>query len=88
KGRVLLDPANWAKDGATALDAWAPSDDGATVAYSVQDGGSDWRTIRFVRTVDGKVLDDEIKWVKFSGLDWVGSDAVVYSRFAEPKAGE
>lgn len=88
RGRVLLDPAGWAKDGATALDAWAPSDDGATVAYSVQDGGSDWRTIRFVRTVDGKVLDDEIKWVKFSGLDWVGSDAVVYSRFAEPKAGE
>ena len=41
KGRVLLDPASWAKDGATALDAWEPSDNGAVVAYSVQDGGSD-----------------------------------------------
>ncbi|WP_408590023.1 prolyl oligopeptidase family serine peptidase [Novosphingobium sp.] len=88
KGRVLLDPASWAKDGATALDAWAPSDDGATVAYSVQDGGSDWRTIKFVRSADGAALADEIKWVKFSGLYWVGNDAVIYSRFAEPKAGE
>ena len=87
KGRVLLDPASWAKDGATALDAWEPSDNGAVVAYSVQDGGSDWRTVKFVRTADGAVLADEIKWVKFSGLAWVGNDAVLTSRFAEPKEG-
>ncbi len=88
KGRVLLDPNTWAKDGATALDAWAPSDDGRLLAYSVQDGGSDWRTVKFVGVADGKPLADELKWVKFSGLAWLGNDALLYSRFAEPKEGQ
>jgi prolyl oligopeptidase len=88
KGRVLLDPNTWAKDGATALDAWAPSDDGRLLAYSVQDGGSDWRTVKFATVADGKPLADELKWVKFSGLAWLGNDAVLYSRFAEPKPGQ
>jgi len=88
KGRVLLDPNTWAKDGATALDAWAPSDDGRLLAYSVQDGGSDWRTVKFVTVADGQPLADELKWVKFSGLAWLGNDALLYSRFAEPKPGE
>lgn len=87
KGRVLLDPNTWAKDGATALDAWAPSDDGQVLAYSVQDGGSDWRTVRFAKVADGAALPDELKWVKFSGLAWLGNDAVLYSRFPEPKEG-
>lgn len=88
EGRVLLDPNGWAKDGATALDAWEPSPDGATLAYTVQDGGSDWRTMKFVGAGDGKALADEIKWVKFSDIAWVGNDGVLYSRFEAPKEGE
>nr|WP_232280881.1 prolyl oligopeptidase family serine peptidase [Novosphingobium nitrogenifigens] len=84
KGRVLIDPNGWAHDGATALDQWAPSDDGALVAYSVQDGGSDWRRVGFLRVADGTVLADTLQWVKFSGLSWLGDDALVYSRFPEP----
>ncbi|WP_082703666.1 prolyl oligopeptidase family serine peptidase [Novosphingobium sp. Fuku2-ISO-50] len=84
KGRVLLDPNTWAGDGATALDSWEPSDDGSLVAYSVQDGGSDWRTVHVVRVVDGTVLPDTLKWVKFSALAWLGSEALIYSRFPEP----
>ena len=84
KGRVLLDPNTWAGDGATALDDWQPSDDGSLVAYSVQDGGSDWRTVQVVRVADGTVLPDTLKWVKFSALAWIGEHALVYSRFAEP----
>lgn len=88
EGRVLLDPNNWASDGATALDAWEPSPDGATVAYTVQDGGSDWRTMKFVHAADGKPLVDELKWVKFSAIAWVGNDGVLYSRFEAPREGE
>jgi prolyl oligopeptidase len=83
-GRVLLDPNTWAGDGATALDDWEPSDDGSLVAYCVQDGGSDWRTVHVVRVADGAVLTDTLSWVKFSALAWVGETALVYSRFAEP----
>ncbi len=84
--RVLIDPNTWAKDGATALDSWVPSKDGKLLAYSVQDGGSDWRTIRVIDTRTGAVLPDEIKWAKFTNISWVG-DGFLYSRFAAPQEG-
>ncbi|MEP6868187.1 MAG: S9 family peptidase, partial [Novosphingobium sp.] len=84
---LLLDPNTWAKDGATALDAWVPSHDGRTLAYSVQDGGSDWRTIRVLDVRTGKPLADEIKWAKFTEIAWVGNSGFLYSRFPEPEAG-
>ncbi len=88
KPRLLIDPNSWAKDGATALDDWTPSHDGKRLAYSVQDGGSDWRTIKVLDVRSGKVLADEIKWAKFTNIAWVGSEGFLYSRFAEPKPGE
>jgi prolyl oligopeptidase len=39
KDRVLIDPNTWAKDGATALDAWVASKNGKFLAYAIQDGG-------------------------------------------------
>jgi prolyl oligopeptidase len=88
KPRLLLDPNGWAADGATALDAWKPSDDGRFLLYSVQDGGSDWRILRVLDVRTGKALSDEIRWAKFTGLAWVGSEGFLYSRFPEPKEGE
>jgi prolyl oligopeptidase len=85
----LLDPNSWSKDGATALDEWRPSNNGDLLLYSVQDGGSDWRTLHVLDVVTGKRLDDEIKWVKFSQLAWDGDGkGFFYSRFPEPKEGE
>ena len=85
--RVLIDPNSWAKDGATALDSWVPSKNGKLLAYSIQDGGSDWRSIRVLDSTTGKILSDEIKWAKFTNISWVGNDGFLYSRFAEPKEG-
>ncbi len=85
--RILIDPNKWAKDGATALDSWVPSKNGKLLAYSIQDGGSDWRTIRVLDTKTGTVLPDEIKWAKFTNISWVGNEGFLYSRFAEPKEG-
>jgi prolyl oligopeptidase len=88
KERELLDPNRWAKDGATALDEWRPSNNGDLLLYSVQDGGSDWRTLRVIDVTTGKALDDEIKWVKFSDLSWDGDGrGFYYSRFPAPKEG-
>jgi prolyl oligopeptidase len=86
--RLLIDPNAWASDGATALAGWEPSDNGKLLAYSVQDGGSDWRTIRILDVRTGKVLADEVKWSKFSGIAWIGNKGFLYSRFPEPKAGQ
>lgn len=87
--RVLIDPNGWAKDGATALAEWAPSDDGSKLVYAIQDGGSDWRTVKVLDAATGKVLDDEVKWVKYSGLSWAGDGSgFYYSRFAAPADGQ
>lgn len=85
KARLLLDPNAWAKDGATALDAWEPSQQGRYLLYSVQDGGSDWRILHVMDTASGKVLEDELRWVKFSALAWIGEEGFLYSRFPAPE---
>lgn len=85
--KLLIDPNAWAKDGATALDAWVPSKNGKLLAYSIQDGGSDWRTIKVLDVTTGKDLGDGIKWAKFTGIAWVGSEGFLYSRFPEPQPG-
>ena len=88
EGRVLIDPNTWSTDGATALDSWIPSKDGTKLIYSIQDGGSDWRTVRVLDVATGKPLNDEIKWVKFSALEWAdGGAGFIYSRFPEPAEG-
>ncbi|RYD81492.1 MAG: S9 family peptidase, partial [Sphingomonadales bacterium] len=88
KERMLLDPNDWARDGATALDEWRPSNDGNLLLYSVQDGGSDWRILRVLDVVTGKRLDDEIKWAKFTALAWdADGKGFYYSRFPAPRTG-
>ena len=87
-GRLLIDPNTWSKDGATALAEWAPSEDGKTLLYSIQDGGTDWRTLRLVDVATSKQLSDEIKWVKTSAGEWLkDGSGFFYSRFPEPAAG-
>jgi len=88
EGRVLIDPNGWAKDGATALAEWTPSEDGKHLLYSVQDGGTDWRIVRVMDVATGKDLADEIRWVKFSALDWAkDGSGFYYSRFPQPAEG-
>ncbi len=87
-GRMLLDPNTWAKDGATALAEWAPSDDGRYLAYAVQDGGSDWRTIKVVDATTGRELPDRVEWAKFTSIAWKpDGSGFFYSRFEKPAEG-
>ncbi len=88
EGRVLIDPNPWSKDGATALAEWEPNEQGTKLLYAIQDGGTDWRTLKVRDVATGKDLADEIKWVKFSGLSWAkDGSGFYYSRFPAPKAG-
>jgi prolyl oligopeptidase len=88
EGRVLIDPNGWSKDGATALAEWLPSEDGKLLAYSIQDGGTDWRTIKVIDTATGKETGDEISWAKYTmGLSWAkDGSGFFYSRYPEPPA--
>ncbi|MES2158083.1 MAG: prolyl oligopeptidase family serine peptidase [Pseudomonadota bacterium] len=87
--RLLIDPNDWAGDGASALAEWTPSPDGRYLAYAVQEAGSDWRTLRVLDVGSGKTLEDRVEWVKFSQTAWDGrGEGFFYSRFAAPAPGE
>jgi prolyl oligopeptidase len=86
---LLVDPNTWSEDGTVALASYYPSPDGRHLAYLVQDGGSDWRTGRVMDIETREVLDDELEWLKFTGLSWAkDGSGFYYSRYPSPETGE
>lgn len=86
--RVVIDPNEWSRDGATALAEWAPSEDASYLAYATQEGGTDWRTIRVLEVDSGTILGDEVKWARFTNIAWTKDSAgFFYSRNPEPEKG-
>jgi prolyl oligopeptidase len=84
--KMLLDPNTWSKDGTVALAGLEASDDAKYLAYGVAEAGSDWNTWHVFDVNTAKTLDDELKWVKFSGASWTRDNkGFYYSRFPEPK---
>lgn len=84
--KVLLDPNTFSEDGTVALSAVVPSRDGKYLAYSTNDGGSDWQKISVLDLASGQKLADEIKWVKFSSIAWY-KNGFFYSRYDAQKEG-
>ena len=86
EAELLIDPNTWSEDGTVAMASYFPSPDGKHVAYLVQDGGSDWRQARIIEVGSGAVLDDELDWLKFTGLSWAkDGSGFYYSRYPETK---
>jgi prolyl oligopeptidase len=87
--KVLIDPNKLSADGTVAMASWEPSRDGKLVAYSIADGGSDWRTWKVRDVATGEDLKDEVRWVKFSEVSWLpDGSGFYYGRYAAPKPGE
>ena len=86
--KQLIDPNGWSADGATALAEWTPSEDGKLLAYSIQDGGTDWRTVKVMDVATGKTRKDELKWLKYGGnVAWAkDGSGFYYSRYPAPPA--
>ncbi len=85
--RVLLDPNTLSSDGTIALSGLSVSDDGKLMAYSLSASGSDWQEWRVRDVETSKDLEDQIKWVKFSGASWtLDNKGFFYSRYEEPKS--
>ncbi|MEM9366673.1 MAG: prolyl oligopeptidase family serine peptidase [Planctomycetota bacterium] len=87
--RLLIDPNQLSQDGTVALGSWVPSREGDLLAYSVADGGSDWRTWR-VRDVESREdRSDLLRWSKFSSAAWRhDGSGFYYCRYAAPLEGE
>ena len=86
---LLIDPNTWSEDGTVALAAYYPSPDGQHVAFTVQDGGSDWRTARVISVDTGEVVGSDLEWLKFTGLSWAADGSgFYYSRYPETSEDE
>ncbi len=86
--RILLNPATWSMDGTVTFAEWRASRDGERVAYAVQDGGSDWRTIRVLDAATGKVTSDVVSWARMTQIAWANDGSgFYYSRYPEPMPG-
>lgn len=86
EAKILLDPNALAADGTIALAGIGISKDGKYLAYSTASGGSDWNEIYVMEIESRKMLTDNIKWVKFSGISW-WKNGFFYSAYDAPKEG-
>ncbi len=85
EAKVLLDPNNFSKDGTISLGDVSVSPDGQKIAYSISDGGSDWRTWKVMDIETKEELIDKIEWSKFSYATWESdSSGFYYQKYEKP----
>ena len=85
---VFLDPNTFSDDATTSLGAISFSKDGKTAAYSISEGGSDWRKIIIIDTKSKTTKEDTLVDVKFSGISWYKNEGFYYSSYDKPKGSE
>jgi len=85
---VFLDPNKFSADGTISLGEMGFSGDGTLAAYSISEGGSDWRKVIVMNALTKEVIGDTLKDVKFSGIAWKGNEGFFYSSYDRPKGSE
>ncbi len=85
---VFLDPNTFKDDGTISLGALTFSEDGNISAYSISEGGSDWRKILIMDTETREIQEDTLKDIKFSGISWKGNEGFYYSSYDKPNGSE
>lgn len=88
KEEIFLDPNTFSKDGTTSLGGINFSKDGSLVAYSISEGGSDWRKVIVLEAKSKKIIGDTLVDVKFSGISWYKNDGFYYSSYDKPVGSE
>jgi len=79
--RVLIDPIAIDPSGATTLDAWQPSKEGALLAYQLSEGGDEESVLRVVDIATGALVDGPIDRCRYSPVGWLpGGEAYYYVR--------
>lgn len=87
ESEVYLDPNTFSDDGTVGLRGVYFTKDGTLSAHMISDGGSDWRKIITMDVLTGKILEDTLVDVKFSGLSWKGNDGFYYSSYDKEEEG-
>lgn len=85
---VFLDPNTFNEEGTISLGGLSFSEDGSKAAYSISEGGSDWRKVLIMNAETKEIIEDTLVDIKFSGLSWKANDGIFYSSYDKPKGSE
>lgn len=85
---VFLDPNTFSEDGTTSLAGLSFTEDGSRVAYSISEGGSDWRKVIVMDAASREIIEDTLVDIKFSGVSWRGNEGFYYSSYDKPEGSE
>ncbi len=88
KAEVFLDPNTFSEDGTISLGGLSFSENGSLAAYSISEGGSDWRKVLVMNAQRKEIIEDTIVDVKFSGISWLKNEGFYYSSYDKPKGSE
>ena len=85
---IFLDPNTFSEDGTVSLGGLNFSKNGKKAAYSISEGGSDWRKVIVIDAETKAVIGDTLKNIKFSGISWYKNDGFYYSSYDKPKGSD
>lgn len=85
---VFLDPNKFSEDGTVSLGGLSFTKDGKLAAYSISEGGSDWRKVLVMDAETKKITEDTLVDIKFSGISWKGNEGFYYSSYDKPRGSE
>lgn len=85
---VFLDPNTFKEDGTISLGGLSFSKNGELMAYSISEGGSDWRKIIVMDAETKEIKEDTLVDIKFSGMSWYKNEGFYYSSYEKPKGSE
>ena len=85
---TFINPNLFSKDKTTSLAGLSFSKSGKICAYSVSEGGSDWRKIIVMDVASKKIIEDTLVDIKFSGISWKNDEGFFYSSYDKPKGSE
>ena len=85
---LFLDPNTFSADGTTSLGEMGFSKDGSKVAYSISEGGSDWRKVIALDAITKEIIGDTLTDIKFTDISWQGNEGFYYSSYNKPEGSE
>ena len=85
---VFLDPNTFKENGTISLGGASFSKNGKILAYSISEGGSDWRKVLIMNTESKDIIEDTLVDIKFSGMSWYKNEGFYYSSYNKPKGSE
>ncbi len=85
---IFLDPNTFKEDGTISLGGISFSKNGKILAYSISEGGSDWRKVLIMDTDTKEIIEDSLTDIKFSGMSWYKNEGFYYSSYDKPQGSE